>query len=406
MEKAEFYAEARRDLTGPLAGVRVLDVTKVWSGPMTGCVLADLGCDVIRVEMPGNREGRVPPEIPGTGLSWFRQSVNRNKRSVGLDFRVPQAREVMLDLVRTADIVVENYKPGTLDRWGLGYRGCREVKPDIVYVSISGWGQFGPDHDRPGYDPVAQAAAGWMALNGTPDGTPVRAPTFLADDLAGLHGAIGAMAALRHRDHTGEGQHVDVSLLDSLLFQSSGFLTLGATGVDPGRWGDETASIVPANSYACSDGRIYLAVPLDKHWRALTELMDQPDLGTAPGFARNRDRLANREEVNKVIAQWCETRTVSEVVDRLDAVGITVAKVRTFGEAAGDPHVLDRDMLVDTVLCNGTSAPLVGPPVKLSRTPTDVRTGAPEPGAHTDELLAEIGLDATARARLREAGAI
>lgn len=406
MDKAEFYAEAREDLTGPLAGVRVLDVTKVWSGPMTGCVLADLGCDVIRVEMPGNREGRVPPEIPGTGLSWFRQSVNRNKRSVGLNFQVPAAREVLLDLVRTADILVENYKPGTLGRWGLGYRDCRAIKPDIVYVSISGWGQYGADHGRPGYDPVTQAAAGWMSVNGDPAGDPVRAPTFLADDIAGLHGVIGALAALRHRDQTGEGQHVDVSMLDALLFQSSGFLTLGATGVDPGRWGDQTQSIVPANSYACLDGRIYLAVPLDKHWRLLAELIGRSELARAEGFATNRARLANRIEVNRLIADWCRPRTVAHVVKTFESAGLTVAKVRAFAEVAKDPHVLERGMLCPTELSNGTMAPLVGPPVKLSRTPTGIRSGAPEPGAHTDELLAELGIDESGRERLRRLDAI
>lgn len=406
MDRAEFYADARDDLTGPLAGIRVLDVTKVWSGPMAGCVLADLGADVIRVEMPGNREDLVPPEIPGTGLSWFRQSVNRNKRSVGLNLRVPEARAVLLDLVRTADVLLENYRPGTLARWGLGYHDCRAIRSNIVYVSISGWGQYGPDHDRPGYDPITQAAAGWMSVNGEPDGAPVRAPTFIADDIAGLHGALGALAALRHRDHTGEGQHVDVSMLDSLLFQSSGFLTLGATGADPQRLGDETASFAPANSFPCVDGRVYLAAPRDRHWRLLAELIGRPDLARAAGFATNRERLANRVQVNRVITEWTEQHSVAHVVATLDTAGLTVAKVRSFAEAARDPHVLERDMLLATELSNGTTAPLVGPPVKLSRTPTGIRGAAPESGAHTDELLAEIGVDEASRARLRELGAI
>ena len=406
MDKDEFYARARDDLTGPLAGVRVLDVTKVWSGPMASCILADLGCDVIRVEMPGNREGRVPPEIPGTGLSWFRQSVNRNKRSLALNLRVPEARQILLDLVRTADILVENYKPGTMDGWGLGYRDCRAVRADIVYVSISGWGQYGPDHDRPGYDPVTQAASGWMSVNGDPEGEPLRSPTFLADDIAGVHGAIGALAALRHRDQAGEGQHVDVSMLDALLFQSSGFLTLGATGVDPGRWGNQTESIVPAGTYACLDGRVYLAVPLNKQWRRLAELIGAPELATADGFATNGARIGNRGRVNRLIEQWCRSRTTARVIEALDAAGLTVAKVRDFAEVAKDPLVLERGMLCPTELSNGTTAPLVGPPVKLSRTPTGVRSGAPEPGAHTDELLAELGVDQAARERLRHLGAI
>src|SRR4051812_9693788 len=177
MDRQAFYEQARTDLSGPLHRGRGLDVTKVWSGPLAACVLADLGADVIRVEMPGNREGTMPPEIPGTGLSWFRQTVHRNKRSLGLDLRRPGAGETFLRLVATADVVVENYKPGTLDRWGVGYRQCREVRPDIVFVSVSGFGQYGPQSHRPGYDPTAQAASGWMSLAGEPDGAPLKAPT-------------------------------------------------------------------------------------------------------------------------------------------------------------------------------------------------------------------------------------
>nr|BFE59207.1 CoA transferase [Dactylosporangium thailandense] len=393
MDREEFYREARTDLTGPLAGVRVLDVTKVWSGPMATCVLADLGADVIRVEMPGNRDGQVPPRIPDTGLSWFRETVQRNKRSVALDLRREADRETLLRLVPTVDVLVENYKPGTMDGWGLGYRECRAVRPDLVYVSISGFGQYGPDAHRPGYDPVVQATSGWMSLNGEPDGRPVRAPTFLADDVAGLHGAIGALAALRHRDRTGEGQHVDVAMLDTMLFQSAGFLTLGATGVPMRRWGDEAESVAPANGYDCADGRIYLAVALNKHWRVLAELIGRPDLARAPGFATNDERLANRAAVNAVVARWCRERTAADAVARLCAAGLTATPVRTFADAAEDPHVLEREMLAPTRLHNGSTAPLTGTAVKFSRTPTRVRHGAPAPGADTEEILGDMRLD-------------
>lgn len=406
MERAEFYREARTDLTGPLAGVRVLDVTTVWSGPMATCVLADLGCDVIRVEMPGNRAGQVPPEIPGTGLSWFHQTVNRNKRSVGLDLRVPAARAVFLRLVGTADVVVENFRPGTLDEWGIGYTGCRAVRPDVVFVSISGYGQFGPAAQRRGYDPVVLADSGWMSLNGAPDGTAVKAPTFLADDLAGLHGAIATLAALRHRDTTGEGQHVDVAMLDSLLFSSDGFLTLAATGVPLRRLGGEAEFIAPANAYRCADGEVYLVAALDRHWRALAELVGRPELARADGFATNNQRLANREQVNEVIAGWCAALPAAEVVRRVEAAGLSAGPVRTFAQAAGDPHVRARDMLQDTELSNGTSAPITGPAAKFSRTPTRIRSGAAVAGAHTEEILAELGIDADAMTALRADRAI
>jgi formyl-CoA transferase len=390
MREEEFYADAAPGSVGPLAGVRVLDVTKVWSGPLATCVLADLGADVIRIELPGGRDGQVPPNIPGTGLSWFRETVHRNKRSVGLDLRDPAGRESFLRLVATADVVVENYKPGTLDGWGAGYQACREARPDIVFVSVSGWGQYGPNAHLPAYDPVVQAASGWMALNGLPDGPPVRAPTFLADELAGLHAAIGALAALAHRARTGEGQHVDVAMMDSLLFSSSGLPTLAATGAPPPRLGNETDFVVPSNVYPCSDGHLYLAVALNKHWRALTELIGRPELAWADGYRTNEERLGSRDAINRVIAQWCGQRTVSEAVTALSERGIVAAPVRTLTGAVADRQVAARQMLQDTVLSNGTVAPLVGPAAKFSRTPTRIRRGAPVAGADTAEVLAEL----------------
>lgn len=406
MDKTDFYQHARHDLTGPLQGIRVIDLTRAWAGPMAGCILADLGCDVIRIELPGGREGEFAPEIPGTGLSWFRQTVHRNKRSLSLDVRQPAGHQLLMRLLRVTDVLLENFKPGTLAGWGLAYPDSRAVKPDIVYVSISGWGQYGSGSHRPGYDPVAQAASGWMSLNGDPGGPPVKAPTFLADDVAGLHGALAALAALRHRDMTGEGQHVDVSLFDCLLFQSSGFLTLAASGVPMRRWGDQTQFLVPCNTFRCADGYLYIAVALDRHWRALTGVLGHPELARASGFATNRERCANRDPVNSVVADWCAARTVAEALAALDGSGITAAAVRSFGEAAEDPLVRERDLLQDTVLSNGSQAPITGPPAKFSRTPTRVRSGAPRVGCHTDEILEDLGIGAEERAALRSARVI
>ncbi|NYT95630.1 CaiB/BaiF CoA-transferase family protein [Salinispora sp. H7-4] len=389
-DAADFYRDARDDLVGPLDGVRVLDVTKVWSGPLAGAVLADLGADVVRVELPHGRDGEVPPRIPGTGLSWFRQTVNRNKRSVGLDLRRTEGREGFLRLVATADVVVENYKPGTLDGWGVGWAQCRAVRPDLVLVSISGWGQFGSRRAEAAYDPVIQAASGWMALNGTPDGGPVRAPTFLADELAGLHGALGALAALWHRQRTGEGQHVDVAMFDTMVAGSAGLHTLAAAGRPPQRWGNQTDFVVPANVYPCVDGQVYLAVALDRHWRELAEVVSRPELARAEGFARAADRLANRVEVDAVLARWCAPRPADEVVAALVRRGLTASRVRTVAEVAADPYLAERAMLQPTSLCDGSTAPIVGPAAKFSRTPTRVRRGAPEPGADTAQVLAEL----------------
>ncbi|MEV2236919.1 CoA transferase [Micromonospora sp. NPDC049891] len=394
MDHRQFFRDARDDLDGPLHGVRVLDVTKVWSGPLATCVLADLGADVVRVELPDGRDGEVPPAIPGTGLSWFRQSVNRNKRSVGADLRTDEGRRTLLSLVRAADVLVENYRPGVLERWGVGYPQCRAVRPELVYVSVSGWGQYGPGVDRSAYDPVVQAAGGWMALNGPPDGQPVRAPTFLADELAGLHAAIAALGALAHRSRTGEGQHVDVAMLDSLLFSSSGLLSLAAAGAPPQRMGNQTDFVVPANVYHCRDGDIYLAVSLDRHWRRLTALMGRPELARDPAFATNRDRLANRSLVDAVVAGWCATVTVAAAVAALAEAGLAVSAVRDLRQVADDPQVRVRQMLQRTRLHNGTEAELTGPAAKFSRTPTRIRRPAPASGADTAEVLREWVADA------------
>ena len=406
MEESEFYRRARTDLRGPLDGVRVLDVSKVWAGPMASAVLGDLGAEVVRVEMPGSTDGDLPPDLPGTTLSWFRQTVQRNKRSIGLDLRTPPAREVFLRLARSADVVVENYKPGTLDKWGIGYEGCRAVRQDVVFVSISGWGQYGPAAGKPGYDPIAQAASGWMSLNGEPHGDPVKAPTYLADDLAALQAVIGTLAALRHRDRTGEGQHVDVALLDSLLAASGGFLTLAALGVPLPRWGNQADIVAPAGVFGCSDGHVYIAVALNKHWRLLAGLIGRPELASAPGFATNRERRDNRDAVDGAVAAWCKERPLAEVVAALEAHGLSIAAVRTFAEAAADPDVRARGMVQETVLSDGTPVPLTGPPVKFSGTPTRIRSAAPEPGADTSAVLAELGVAGDELAALRASGAL
>lgn len=406
MDKEDFYRYARSDLSGPLAGIRVLDTTTAWAGPMAACLLADYGADVVRVAMPGDQGLSWKPLIAGTSRSFAEETVNRNKRSVTIDLRKPKGAETFLTLVSSADVVIENFKPGTLAGWGVGYEHCRLVKPDLVYVSLSGWGQFGPESERPGYDPGALAHSGWMALNGSIGGPPTKAPTFLADDLSGLHAALGALSALRHRDATGEGQHVDVSLLDSILYQSNGYLTLGATGDPLERWGSQVRVCAPTNCYQCRDGYVFIALILDSHWIRLTEVLGCPELGTDPRYLTNEDRVAHRSEVDALVVDWCRDRSKEEVVAVIDAAGIVISLVNTFADAARDPHVLERDMLQPTELADGSLAPLTGPAAKFSRTPVRVRHGAPSPNQHTDEILAEVGVTREQLELLRQAGVI
>ncbi len=393
MKKEDFFKEARTDLTGPLAGVRVLDVTTSWAGPMCCNVLADLGADVIKVEIPSGDVSRaVSPSLPGTQVSFMHATVNRNKRSLVLDIRQEEECAKLLKIAEQTDIFVENFKVGTMAGYGLGFDDVRRVKPDIVYVSITGWGQYGPNCEAAGYDPLAQAASGFLSVNGGPEGPPTKAGTFLADDLSGLHGAIGAMAALRHRDQTGEGQHVDVALLDAMLFQSNGLPTLGAMGIEPTRMGNEFGFAVPANVYECEDGPVYVGILLDAHWQILAPILGEPDLAENPAFATRDDRAANRDVCNMMLGDWLKLRKRDEAINQLRDAGLPIAPVQTFVESAQDPHVLERDMLQPTELQDGTTVPITGPAVKFSRTPTRVRSPAPELGEHNEEILEEFGI--------------
>ena len=407
MKKTDCYRNARTDSPGPLSGVRVLEATTTWAGPMCAAVLADFGADVIKVEIPtGDISRAVPPNLPGTEFTVMHTTVNRNKRALSLDVRTEQGRDIFLELAAVSDVIVENFKVGTMAGYGLGYEQVCLLKPDIVYVSITGWGQFGPNHEAAGYDPLAQASSGFMSVTGAPDGPPTKAGTYLADDLGGLHGALGAMAALRHRDQTGEGQHVDVALQDALLFQSNGLPTLGAMGVEPTRTGNEFGNAAPANVFDCLDGAVFAWVLLDTHWRALAPIIGEPDLADHESFGTRQGRVENRELCNILLANWFATRTREAAVSTLRAAGLPIAPVNTYPQAAKDPHVLERDMLQQTKLKNGTTAPITGPAVKFSRTPTRVRTCAPEIGEHNAEILGSIGLDAKAQQALVASGVI
>jgi formyl-CoA transferase len=406
VRRERFYRDARHDLAGPLAGLRVVEIATTWAGPMCGCLLADLGADVVKVETPdGEIARRSPPMVPGTDVSPMHATVNRNKRSLVLDLRRPEGRELLRRLVGRADLVVEGFRPGVLDAWELGFEQLRALKQDLVMVSISGFGQYGREAARPGYDPLAQAAAGFLSLNGDPEGEPVKAPTFLGDDLAGLHAAVAALAALRHRDLSGEGQHVDVALLDAMLFQTPGYLTLGALGAELPRLGNAFRIAAPAGTWHCRDGLVMAGVLLDAHWRRLAVLLERPELADDPAYATAPARIARRGAVDGLVAAWMAQRTVEEAGEAWRAAGLPFAPVRSYAQAARDPHVADRDML-QPVEMDGARIPVAGPVAKLSRTPTRVRRAAPELGADTEEILGELGVEADERARLRDAGVI
>ena len=403
MNKEEFYANARTDLTGPIQGITVLDATTTWAGPMAACVLADLGADVLKIEHPAGDVGRrLLPMLPERALGVASETVNRNKRCISLDMKTPEGKKLFLKLAETADVIIENFKPGTTAGWGVGYGDVAKVNPSAVYVSISGFGQFGPLSPLPGYDPVAQNFSGWSSLNGEPGLGPTKAPTYLGDDLSGLHGAIGALAALRHRDSTGEGQHVDVALVDSVIFQSNGNLTSGALDIPLNRWGNQFSFATPVNIFETKDGHVFAGVLLDTHWVEMCSMINREELAELTLM----QRMEQRELVNTALADWCATKTTKQITDDCAKRGLPATAVNTFADAARHEHVHARDMLQEVELSDGSSAPITGPAVKFSRTPTTIRNRAPAQGENNEDVLTSLGYSSEQIAELKEHGVI
>lgn len=409
-EADHFYREARSDLDGPLHGVRVLEVTSTWAGPRCACMLADYGADVVKIEPCGSPDvaHRLPPflEQADPPLSFFDAAVNRNKRNVALDLRRPAGRDVFLGLARDADVVIESFRPGRMADWGLSYDDVRAVNPDVVYVSISGYGQFGPYATRAGYDPTAQALSGLMWLNAVGDNPPMKTPIYISDELAGLHAAFATLAALRHRDAHGEGQHIDVSLVDATVASCTGQPTLAAQGQPTPRLGNVYPFGAPANVYPCRDGWIYAGVLLDTHWVKLSAILGRAELGTHPDYATIPARVARREELDKLLGDFCAARTRDEIIEAFAAIGLSVEKILTPAEMVDNPHIRARGTLQTVRQPSGVELRIEGPPAKMSRTPVGIRRAAPPHGTDTDSVLESAGLDEARRRELREQGII
>jgi len=410
VDAADFFREARRDLAGPLDGIRVLEVASTWAGPRCACLLADYGADVVKVEQRGSPDvaHRLPPFLAHADppVSFFDAAVNRNKRNMTLDLKQPAGREIFLELARSSDIVVQNYRPGRMAELGCGYEQVRAVKADIVYVSISGYGQYGPNARRAGYDPSAQAMSGLMWLNATGDNPPLKTPIYIADELAGLHAALAALAALRHRDAHGEGQHIDISLVDATVASCTGQPTLAAGGLPTPRLGNIYPFGSPANVYRCRDGWIYAGVLLDTHWVKLSALVDRPELGTHPDYATIPARVARREELDTILADYCRERTRDEITAAMAGIGLSVERVLTPAEMVDDPHIQARETIQTATQPSGREVRMEAPPAKMSRTPVRIRRPASPHGADTDEVLAEAGFNAERRLELRAQGII
>ncbi|NDJ60542.1 MAG: CoA transferase [Chloroflexi bacterium] len=397
----------------PLHGIRVLDFSRVLAGPFCTMLLADLGADVIKVEDPaGGDETRRwgPPwaALPdGSRLSTYYLSVNRNKRSLTLNLKTAAGRDLARRLAAESHIVVENLKPGGMESFGLGYNDLAALHPALVYTSISGYGQTGPYHTRPGYDFVIQAMSGLMSITGPETGPPAKVGVAIADVIAGLFAATSALAALRHAEATGQGQHIDVALFDTaiaaLVNVVSGALISGAP---PQRYGSAHPSIVPYQPFAAADGLFALAVGNDRQFAALCDLIARPDLAADPRYATNPARVTHRDSLIPTLAAIFARRTAADWVADLLARGVPAGPLNTIPAMLADPQVAARGLIHEVEIAE-TVLRMIGPPVGFSATPPEIRTPPPTLGADTATILRErLDLDAAAIAQLRADGVL
>lgn len=407
--------------TGALAGIRVIDMTRVIAGPYATQTLGDFGAEVIKVERPGEGDDvrRIgPPWMTGAdgkpevGRSTYYQAVNRNKKSISVNYAEPEGRALLHQLIADADVLVENYRPGTLARHGLGPVEMLALNPRLIYCSVSGFGQDGPYAGRSGYDYLAQAMAGAMSVTGHPDGQPgagpMRVGVPLADTLAGLQATIGILAALAHRHATGEGQHVEVSLFEAQLAatMNAGSAWLNA-GQDLGRTGNDHPSAAPYGVFAVDDGFILIATFNDREFGRLAKVLGRPDWADDPRFARNGDRVANRAALKAEVSAALKGRTRAEWVEILNAGTVSCGPINTLADLEADPHVQARGDIVTMQHPRHGAVRALANPVRLAASPVSYRSAPPDVGQDTEAVLGTLlALSPEQIAGLRDRGIV
>ena len=385
-----------KPLAGPLDGLTVLDLTRVLSGPYCTMMLADMGARVIKVEQPGKGDdtrGWGPPFQNGESAYFL--SVNRNKESVTLNFKHPDGREVLDRLIQQADVLVENFRPGTLERQGLGYDALSAAHPGLVYCSISGFGQTGPRRSEPGYDAVMQGEGGLMSITGPPGGKPYRLGVAIADIVSGMFAAFGVAMGLLARERTGRGQFIDVGMLDSvaaLLTYQAGICF--ATGQAPPSLGNQHPTIVPYETFTAADGDIVVAAGNDALFTKFCEIIETPALAADERFTTNKGRVENQDALRPLLAERIRTRSRSQWLDVLKQAGVPCGAVRDLAEVLSDPQLVERMMVVPMHHPKAGPMKVLGVPVKMGETAGGVRTPPPVLGQHTQSILAELGYDA------------
>ena len=378
-------------MVGALDKLVVIDFTNHLSGPYCAMILADQGADVIKVERPGKGDDlrQSPPHVNGEGAPFM--LWNRNKRSIELDLKNPDDLKTAKELVKTADVLIENFRPGVAERIGIGYETMAELNPSLIYCSISGFGQTGPYSSRGGFDLVAQAMSGLMTINGPPEGGPYRIPIAISDVAAGMNGAIGILTALQHRNKTGEGQQVDVSLLDSALsmcvYEAANVF---ATGQKPERLGQGHRGSAPYQIFPTKDGWLALGASQQKFWEQTCEIIGADNLISDSRFLEKKDRVARQQELAAILAPYFQKKNTKHWFEKLDALGIPCGPVMDHLETFSDPHIIAREMIAKVHHPKAGSGQTLGTPIKLSKTPGGVRRAAPTLGEHNDEVRAQL----------------
>lgn len=392
----------------PLDGLRVIEMGQLIAGPMAGRMLAEFGADVIKIEPPDKgdplRKWRMLHN--GTSVWWAAQS--RNKRSVTLDLRQPEGQQVAMSLLNTADVLIENFRPGTLEKWGLSWESLHANNPMLIVLSVSGYGQTGPYRDRPGFGVIGEAMGGLRHLSGEPGRTPVRVGVSIGDSLSALHGVIGVLLALRSRDATGQGQQIDVALYES-VFNMMESLIPEYSVFDQVRQpaGSSLPGIAPTNAYRCKDGKYALiAGNGDSIFQRLMQIIERPDLANDPALLHNDGRVKQVVMLDAAIGEWTRQRNLQQVLTALNEGGIPAGKIYDAADIANDPHYKARDMLLPAQLPDGTPVTLPGIVPKLLSTPGTVRHAAPELGQHNDEVLSELGIAPAQRMILKQKGVV
>jgi formyl-CoA transferase len=402
-------------MTKPLAGIKVVELGQLIAGPFAGKFFAEFGAEVIKIEPPANAQGEGGDPLrrwrklyQGTSLWWYLQA--RNKKSVTVDLRTPEGQEIVRRLARDADVLIENFRPGTLEKWGLGYDVLAHDNPGLVMLRLSGFGQTGPYRDQPGFGAVGESMGGMRYITGFPDRPPVRLNISIGDALASLHGVIGVMIALHHRNASteGKGQVVDVALYEAVFnMMESTLPEFGLFGEVRERTGTNLTGIVPSNTYLSRDGQhVVIAANGDSIFRRLMRVMQRDDLATDSSLADNTGRALRRDELDAAIGAWAGNHDAEELLGMLNAAEVPSGRIYSIVDIVKDPQYLARSMICEFALADGTQLKLPGIVPKLSATPGGVEWLGPGLGEHTDAVLEQLGYDAAALAAMHARGII